>query len=147
MTKSFALGRNYIHLADGGASAQVPVGPDFWQRIGERRELHEGRLLTFFHLGPGNVHWERHPAGDEILILLSGATALLVEEDGKQRRAAKSRRSVHRAARPVARFRRLGAGRPAGDYPRRRDGNAHRLTDSATLSIFASWFRPLDSLG
>jgi|SRR6185312_2520182 len=86
MTKSFALGRNYIHLADGGASAQVPVGPDFWQRIGERRELHEGRLLTFFHLGPGNVHWERHPAGDEILILLSGATALLVEEDGKQRR-------------------------------------------------------------
>ncbi|HXE16580.1 MAG TPA: cupin domain-containing protein [Stellaceae bacterium] len=86
MTKSFALGRNYIHLADGGASAQVLVGPDFWQRIGERRELHEGRLLTFFHLGPGNVHWERHPAGDEILILLSGATALLVEEDGKQRR-------------------------------------------------------------
>ena len=86
MTKSFALGRNYIHLADGGTSAQVPVGPDFWQRIGERRELHEGRLLTFFHLGPGNVHWERHPAGDEILILLSGATALLVEEDGKQRR-------------------------------------------------------------
>lgn len=84
---SFALGPNYIHLGDEGAATPVPVGPDFWQRIAERRELHEGRLLTYFHLGPGNVHWEMHPAGEEILILVSGKTAILLEEPhGRQRR-------------------------------------------------------------
>ena len=86
MSKPFVLGKSFIHLADtGGGASQVPVGPDFWERIDERPELHEGRLLTFFHLGPGNVHWEMHPAGDEILILVSGTTAIVLEE-GKARR-------------------------------------------------------------
>jgi len=86
MSKPFALGKNFIHLADAGGATPVPVGPDFWERIAERRDLHEGRLLTFFHLGPGNMHWEMHPAGDEILIMVSGKTAIVLEEGKKQRR-------------------------------------------------------------
>ena len=85
VTKPFAIDRTYIRLDDGPAVTPVPVGPDFWQKIGERPELQEGRLLTFFHLGPGNAHWEMHPAGDEILFLISGATTVVLEE-GKIRR-------------------------------------------------------------
>lgn len=86
MNRPFALGSNFIQLSDGAAATPVPVGDDFWQRIGDRVDLQEGRLLTFFHLGQGNVHWEMHPAGDEILLLISGATAIVLKEGTTERR-------------------------------------------------------------
>jgi mannose-6-phosphate isomerase-like protein (cupin superfamily) len=85
MNRPFRLGANFIQLSDDADATPVPVGADFWERIAKRRDLQEGRLLTFFHLGSGNVHWEMHPAGDEILCLISGATAVVLEE-GKTRR-------------------------------------------------------------
>ena len=76
----------YVHLADGAATTLVPVGDDFWQTIHTRPELHEGRLLTAYNFPPGAwAHWERHPAGDEIVLLLSGALDLVFDEDGRRR--------------------------------------------------------------
>lgn len=85
MTKPFALDRTYVQLADGPAAVPIAVDSNFWQRIREDTALQEGRLVTFFHLGRGNVHWEMHPAGDEFLFLVSGKTAIVID-DGKARR-------------------------------------------------------------
>jgi len=85
MSKAFALDRTYVQLADGAAALPVAVDRNFWQRIGADAALQEGRLVTFFHLSRGNVHWEMHPAGDELLFLVSGRTAIVLD-DGKARR-------------------------------------------------------------
>jgi hypothetical protein len=60
-----------VQLADGAAALPIAVDSNFWQRIGEDTALQEGRLVTFFHLDRSNMHWEMHPAGDEILFLVS----------------------------------------------------------------------------
>lgn len=71
--------QTYIHLEDGGAASEIPVGPDFWQTIGERTELHEGRLLTSHRMASDFPHWEMHPEGEELIIAASGAFTLIVE--------------------------------------------------------------------
>jgi uncharacterized cupin superfamily protein len=75
----------YIHLQDGPTAVPVPVGPDFWQTIDTRRDLDGGRLVMIFHFDADWPTWERHPAGDEIVCLLSGAVDLvLAEEEGER---------------------------------------------------------------
>jgi mannose-6-phosphate isomerase-like protein (cupin superfamily) len=85
MTEAFALDCTYVQLADGAAAVPIAVDSNFWERISKEAALQEGRLVTFFHLGRGNVHWEMHPAGDELLFLVSGKTAIVLD-DGKARR-------------------------------------------------------------
>ena len=83
-TKAFALDGTYVRLSDGADAIPIPVGADFWERIGERAELQGGRLLMLFHVTKRNLHWEMHPAGDEILCLISGAMSVVLDE-GKAR--------------------------------------------------------------
>jgi len=70
---AFDLRTTYVHLEDGGAARHIPVTPDFWAKIGERADLHAGRLVTSFRMSDDWDHWEMHPAGDELIILVSGA--------------------------------------------------------------------------
>ena len=85
--KSFDLAETYVHLEDGPGATAVIVGPDFWQRRGVGTPLHDGRLVMIFRFARPEDwdHWEMHPAGDEIVFLLSGALDLVVEEDGRER--------------------------------------------------------------
>jgi mannose-6-phosphate isomerase-like protein (cupin superfamily) len=85
MTKAFALDRTYVQLADGAAAVPIAVDNNFWERVGEDAALQEGRLVTFFRLDRSNMHWEMHPAGDELLFLVSGKTAIVLD-DGTARR-------------------------------------------------------------
>src|SRR5262249_1075992 len=64
---------------DGPAAVLVPVEADFWERIEERKELHQGRLLMVTHQSGAMPHWEMHPAGDELLYLLSGKMEVVLE--------------------------------------------------------------------
>ena len=73
-----ALERTYIHLSDTADATPIPVDRDFWARIGERTQLHSGRLVTAFDLA-GETHWEMHPAGDEILYAVSGIMEAVLE--------------------------------------------------------------------
>jgi mannose-6-phosphate isomerase-like protein (cupin superfamily) len=84
---AFDLGRTYVHLQDGPAAVPVQVGADFWATFDHRTDLNDGRLVMIFR-SPKAVawdHWEMHPAGDEIVCLLSGALDLVLEEDGRER--------------------------------------------------------------
>ncbi len=82
------LGTTYVHLDDGPAARPVPVGPDFWETIGRRTELHAGRLVLVAHNAADWPTWEMHPAGEEIVYLLSGAVDLVLDEPAAPRAVA-----------------------------------------------------------
>jgi mannose-6-phosphate isomerase-like protein (cupin superfamily) len=81
----FEIDRTCVQLVGDLGARAVPMGPDFWATIGERRELHDGRLLLVSLQTADWDHWERHPSGDEVLYLLSGALDIVLEEGGAQR--------------------------------------------------------------
>src|SRR5580704_6461355 len=127
----FDLSQVYVHL---GLGARAETLPDFtWSEEYLRRyeadheaDGDEGRLVM---TGPEEAtwtSWERHPAGDEVVVALSGHQTLIQEVDGKQHRieracGASSCRLPPRRARPSPRSRpgRSGAGRRARWPPRR----------------------------
>ena len=76
----FDLAKVYVQLEDGPAAHPVPVSDDFWETIDRRTELHGGRLMLVVHNAADWTTWEMHPAGEEIVYLLSGALDLVLEE-------------------------------------------------------------------
>ena len=74
--------RTYLHLRDDLSAARVPVEPDFWATIRDRADLQGGRLLMRFDFTEDWDVQEMHPAGDELVILLSGSLDMHVEVDG-----------------------------------------------------------------
>ncbi|WP_044989003.1 cupin domain-containing protein [Sorangium cellulosum] len=90
----FDLRSTYLHLADGGDALPIEVRPTFWQELmsGDseaadiRRITDEGGWLVIrYPLTEDTPQWEMHPAGDEILVLLSGASDVVLEEQGGER--------------------------------------------------------------
>jgi mannose-6-phosphate isomerase-like protein (cupin superfamily) len=79
MTKGFDLTTTYLSLPDGPDVRRIEVGPDFWQTIAERTDLAE-RLIGVFCYDADWTSWEVHPDGDEIVVLLSGAVDLVLEQ-------------------------------------------------------------------
>jgi mannose-6-phosphate isomerase-like protein (cupin superfamily) len=83
-SKGFDLATTYLSLADGPEAKRIEVGHDFWQTIDQRDDLAE-RLVAIFAYGADWTSWEMHPDGDEIVVLLSGAVDLVLDEPGGQR--------------------------------------------------------------
>lgn len=80
------LTSTYLHLTGDTNVDELPVGPDFWQTIHERTELHCGRLVVVSTFEADWQTWEVHPLGEEVVTLLEGAIEFLLEEDGDVRR-------------------------------------------------------------
>ena len=83
-TKGFDLATHYLFLADGPEVKRIEVGPDFWETIDERKDL-GARLVGIFAYDADWTSWEAHPDGDEIVVLLSGAVDLVLDEPGGPR--------------------------------------------------------------
>ena len=83
----FDIERTYFHLEDGPRAKPVPVGDDFWATIDTRTDLQGGRLVTVSHFRSQRDwdHWERHPAGDELVYLLTGALDIVLQEPDGER--------------------------------------------------------------
>jgi mannose-6-phosphate isomerase-like protein (cupin superfamily) len=71
----------YVHLHEGPEVTLEPLTESFWSDIGERTELHRGRLLTSFSIDDDWTVWEMHPTGDEIILVTEG-TARFHLDDG-----------------------------------------------------------------
>lgn len=84
-SEAFDLATTYVQLDDGPAALAVQVDDRFWETIDRRPELHGGRLVGTFHNAADWAIWEMHPAGDEIVCLLSGAIDVVLEEDHGER--------------------------------------------------------------
>src|SRR5262245_32826334 len=87
MTKAFSLDQTYIHLAPNESARTFEGGDKFWAGIAQRTDLDHGRLMGKTDQSKDWDHWEVHPAGDEILVLLSGELEMVLELPGGERRA------------------------------------------------------------
>ena len=82
---AFDLATTYVQLDDGPAAFAVDVDDEFWETIDRRSELHGGRLVGAFHNAADWDIWEMHPAGDEVVCLLSGAIDVVLDETAGER--------------------------------------------------------------
>jgi len=87
MTQAFSLDSTYIHLQPDESALAMEGGARFWAGIAQRRDLDHGRLMGCTGQNADWDHWERHPAGDEILILLSGEMVIVLETEAGEQRA------------------------------------------------------------
>ena len=81
--------KNYLLLEPDGMAILLPGGGDFWRQLmsgdatdpGIRRLMgsEKGRLLSALSMGADWTNWEMHPAGDEILFMLEGKAAFVLE--------------------------------------------------------------------
>ena len=74
--------RNYVHVKDGGRSELLPISETFWRDLaaGKYPQLEQGRLMSVFAFSETWSVWERHPAGEEVVMLLSGLAEMVMEE-------------------------------------------------------------------
>jgi mannose-6-phosphate isomerase-like protein (cupin superfamily) len=79
------LGRDtLIHLATDLGTKALAIDPSFWSHTADQAELGDGRILSVFDYTETWSWWERHPVGDEILLLLSGDVELMLDDaDGE----------------------------------------------------------------
>ena len=75
----------FVHLPDGPDATLLEVTPDFWEKLEGRTDLHGGRLISAYRFEADWTSWERHPAGDEIVVQLSGAMDFVVDEGRRER--------------------------------------------------------------
>ncbi|MEP3073714.1 cupin domain-containing protein [Maricaulis sp.] len=76
--------KTYIHLAPSGAS-EVDTSGDFWGELASGQRDYPGRLAMVLPMTGDFPHWERHPAGEELVMMLSGTMDLILEEDAGER--------------------------------------------------------------
>lgn len=81
---SFDPATTYVSLSPAGGAEAIEVTPAFWATIDERADLTEGRLVAAFHSDADWPHWEMHPDGEEVLVLLSGRMTMVFDEGGEE---------------------------------------------------------------
>jgi len=82
------LRTTYAQLLDDGSASLLAIDERFWAEVmrGEHPELEQGRLVSCFEFAQNWDSWERHPAGEELAILLRGEVEWLLEHgDGVER--------------------------------------------------------------
>jgi mannose-6-phosphate isomerase-like protein (cupin superfamily) len=90
----FRLADTYVFLEDGGRAPTVPGGDAFWRELvsgaprspGVRRVAEgDGWLAVIAPMTADAPTSEMHPAGDELLVLLSGEVDVVLEALGGDR--------------------------------------------------------------
>ena len=77
----FDLETTYLSLNGQGGVTQHAGGEQFWRTIDSNADL----LSTLVTVSPTDrdwPHWEMHPEGDEILVMLEGTQTLVLDLDG-----------------------------------------------------------------
>jgi mannose-6-phosphate isomerase-like protein (cupin superfamily) len=88
---AFDLATTHVHLGPGGRATPLPDfawTPEHLDAY-ERRfaaDGDDGRLVTTFRSETSWPTWERHPAGEEVVVLLSGRIDLIQRAGGGERR-------------------------------------------------------------
>ena len=78
----FDLETTYLSLNGRGGVVQHDGGEAFWQTIDSNTDL----LSTLIIVSPADSdwpHWEMHPEGDEILVMLEGSQTLILDCGGE----------------------------------------------------------------
>ncbi|HEV3328164.1 MAG TPA: cupin domain-containing protein [Acidimicrobiales bacterium] len=89
MTERFDLSSTFVHLGLGATATPLPDfewSPDYLESY-ERRFASdgiEGRLVVVSAQSETWDTWERHPAGEELVVLLTGRVDVIQELDGAE---------------------------------------------------------------
>lgn len=75
----------FVQLPDGPDATLLDVTPDFWQTLDARDDLRGGRLISAYRFTEHWTNWERHPAGDELVVQLCGAMDFILQEANGER--------------------------------------------------------------
>jgi mannose-6-phosphate isomerase-like protein (cupin superfamily) len=91
MSDAFDLSSTYVHLSPGATATPVPDfqwTPEFLAAYGERfaADGGKGSLVCVLDQAETWGSWERHPAGEEVVVLLSGRVDVIQDIDGEHRR-------------------------------------------------------------
>jgi mannose-6-phosphate isomerase-like protein (cupin superfamily) len=77
------LSSTFVVLQPDQSAVPVAVTPTLWQELDQRFESFKGRVLvSCFRFDSDWETWEMHPAGDEIVCLLSGRVSFEFEGRG-----------------------------------------------------------------
>jgi mannose-6-phosphate isomerase-like protein (cupin superfamily) len=87
---AFDLSETFVHLGLGSSAVPVPDfewTPEFLERYSKQfaSDRDEGRLVMIGASKNTWTYWERHPAGEELVVVLSGKLVLFQEIDGSTR--------------------------------------------------------------
>jgi mannose-6-phosphate isomerase-like protein (cupin superfamily) len=78
------LAGTYVVLDAGLSAVGVEVTPDIWEKLDRDFDNFRGRtLVARFDFTADWPTWEMHPAGDEVVVLLSGAAEMVLDRDGR----------------------------------------------------------------
>ena len=88
MTQALSLDPFTTHLdfTPGNRALPLPVTDEFWANLESGKQVIGGALVAAYRFDASMTHWERHPAGDELVMILSGALDLVVERAGQEER-------------------------------------------------------------
>lgn len=89
MAEPFDLSEVFIHLGVGSTATPLPDftwSPEYMAGYHERfaADGAEGRLVCLMAQEKTWDTWERHPAGEEVVVLLSGRVDLVQDLDGAE---------------------------------------------------------------
>jgi mannose-6-phosphate isomerase-like protein (cupin superfamily) len=74
------LAKTFAVLAPGLALTPVDVTPDIYERLDRDFDAFRGHVLVAMHAFDADwPTWERHPAGDELVLLLAGAATFVLD--------------------------------------------------------------------
>lgn len=87
MSSTKTILSTYLHVRDAGNTDAIPVSASFWEELarGAYPQLDQGRLMSAFTFSEPWSTWECHPAGEELVMLLSGVATVVLEESGQER--------------------------------------------------------------
>jgi mannose-6-phosphate isomerase-like protein (cupin superfamily) len=78
----FDLESTYLGLDGQGRVTPMKGGPEFWANVASYPAAAGGTLVTVGTAEGDWNHWEMHPNGDEVLVLLEGTLQMVFERPG-----------------------------------------------------------------
>jgi mannose-6-phosphate isomerase-like protein (cupin superfamily) len=86
---AFDLAQTFVHLGSGATATELPDfnwSAEYMAGYAERfaADGDEGRLVCVLEQAATWDSWERHPAGEELVVLLSGRVDIVQELDGRE---------------------------------------------------------------
>ncbi len=87
MVNLFNLSSNFVVLEENGKATRVTVGDRFFEALEQQfGDFKDKRLVSHFTFEQDWDTWEMHPAGEELVYLLSGQVDLILEQAGIENR-------------------------------------------------------------
>ena len=137
MSDGFDLAQTFVHLGLGSTATPLPdftLSPEYLDAYEARfaSDGAEGRLVCVTPQDATWDAWERHPAGEEVVFLISGRVDLVQEIDGAERVVElRPGQAMVNPAERLAHGPGARAGAGAVHHPRRRDGGPAAWPESA----------------